>query len=73
MAKNKSQDNEKSEKPKYIFDPKPCPRCRQYNSIAVSTQGNIQYRKCKTPICLGNNFSVRGRPAEQPKAEEKQI
>lgn len=59
------------EKPKYIFDRKACDRCGQYNSVATSTQGNIQYRKCKTPICCGHNFSVRGRPAEQQKAEEK--
>lgn len=28
-----------------------CPRCGATDTIATSTQTNIQYRKCQRPIC----------------------
>lgn len=28
-----------------------CPRCASTNTIAVSTQGGVQYRKCRSVVC----------------------
>ena len=28
-----------------------CPRCGGTQTRAVSTQGNVQYRKCQAPVC----------------------
>lgn len=37
-----------------------CPRCRGANTEAYSTKGNIQYRRCRQPVCRWN-YSVRAR------------
>ena len=43
----------------YEFPKEPCDRCGSFNTHAVSTQENIQYRQCDHPICR-NNFKVIG-------------
>lgn len=37
----------------------PCPRCKVSNTLATSTRGSIQLRKCQQPICQ-NTFKVSG-------------
>jgi len=49
---------------KYAFpNASQCPRCRTYNTVATSTKGNKQYRKCRR--CIGGwNYCVTGVPVE---------
>lgn len=50
-----------SEELKYSFPTKSrCPRCQGTQTKAVSTQGNIQYRKCTAPVCQ-KAFTVKGK------------
>lgn len=62
MAKAKKKPtkrvNKKTAKPDQVAQApkeKPqCPRCGSRNTIAVSTRGVIQYRKCRVVICRWN-------------------
>ena len=36
-----------------------CPRCGATDTLATSTKGDVQYRKCQRPVCRFK-FSVRG-------------
>lgn len=48
----------------YVFDRgRQCPRCRGWDTVATSTQGNVQYRRCRAPICQ-HRYAVVGRPVE---------
>lgn len=38
-----------------------CPRCGTLDTEARSTQGDIQYRRCKRGVCR-HAYSVVGRP-----------
>lgn len=41
-----------TEKKEICFARNPkCPRCGASDTVAVSTTGIIQYRKCRVPIC----------------------
>ena len=48
------------EKVKYAFpNASQCPRCRTHDTIATSTKGNKQYRRCRR--CIGGwNYCVTG-------------
>ncbi len=37
----------------------PCPRCQAMDTVATSTQGQVQYRRCTRAICR-ENFKVIG-------------
>jgi Zn ribbon nucleic-acid-binding protein len=51
------------EKPRYVFkSPVRCPRCQAPDTIATSTQGEVQWRKCQRPVCR-HTFKVIGEPA----------
>jgi len=47
-------------KTKFVFSGQRCPRCNGLNTIAVSTQGRIQYRQCRAVICR-HKYAVRGK------------
>lgn len=36
-----------------------CPRCGGVNTIATSTQGRVQFRRCNNPVCR-NRFKAAG-------------
>lgn len=50
-----------------------CPACRGYMTYATSTQGPIQYRKCKRVGCIHhhNAFTVRRQKLGEKGAEAK--
>lgn len=52
--------DEKKEKITYSFPTQSrCPRCRTTDTIATSTQGKIQYRRCLRAICR-HTYTVIG-------------
>lgn len=70
MAKNRRQNTEvgtqnteqpamSTDKVKYWFDTH-CTRCGSVDTVAVSTQGNIQYRKCRAAVCRNAGQDGRG-------------
>ena len=36
-----------------------CPRCRAVDTLATSTQQNVQYRQCQRAVCR-YRYAVRG-------------
>lgn len=57
----------------FVFPPHPpCPRCHQNNNTAKRTDSlrGIQYRQCRTPICCGYRFPVKGQWVEHAEAQE---
>jgi len=47
-------------KGRYLFPRSvPCPRCGAMDTVAYSTKGRVQYRRCRRPVCR-RNFTVRG-------------
>jgi hypothetical protein len=44
--------------PVYVFDGR-CPRCKTNDSDIVSTDGNIQNRICRRPVCR-QEFTAQG-------------
>lgn len=60
----------KKQKPIYSFPTRSiCPRCGSSQTQAYSTQGQIQYRKCLSPICR-HNYSVRGKRIKQKRKKQ---
>jgi len=50
----------KKKKKKFSFpSASRCPRCKSIKTLALSTQGNVQYRKCQVPICR-HTYKVLG-------------
>jgi len=44
----------------YVFPTKSrCPRCGTTDTVATSTQGAVQYRRCRRGICR-HKYAVRG-------------
>ena len=57
---NEANEEEKK-KPQYAFPSKSrCPRCQTTDTVATSTQKNVQYRQCQRAICR-QKFSVLGK------------
>jgi hypothetical protein len=57
----------KKKDPEYVFPKNAiCPRCKTTDNYVTSTQGQIQYRKCRRGICR-ERFSVGGRLAKKTK------
>lgn len=56
-----SKEHTNNNTPKWVFskEDRTCPRCRGSNTEAYSTKGNIQYRRCRSPVCR-KRYSVRG-------------
>ena len=50
-------------------DPRHCPRCGSWNTVAVSTQGRIQYRKCRNAICRFGFKAIRGEDQDEISTE----
>ncbi len=49
-------------KPQYYFPSKvKHDRCGTTNNIVTSTQGSVQYRKCRVPTCTHDPFAVFGK------------
>lgn len=46
-----------------------CPRCGSFDTEAYSTQGKIQYRRCRAAICRWR-YSVRGVKIKTNKKKE---
>jgi len=55
-----------------------CPRCRGCNTRAVSTQKNVQYRKCMAPVCqkkytvIGTRVAAKDSVDRKPRCGERQ-
>lgn len=64
--KNKNTDASPPDKARYDFSHGlRCPRCKTLDTLARSTQGNIQYRRCLRATCQSNNrgaYTVVGKP-----------
>ena len=57
MNKLKGQ---KGEKKAFAFPTKvKCPRCGALDTVAYSTKGRTQYRKCRRSVCR-KTFSIQG-------------
>ena len=54
---------------RYVFPtPSKCPRCQTVDTEAYSTQGNIQYRRCRRAICR-HRYHVIGTPIKRKEIE----
>jgi Zn ribbon nucleic-acid-binding protein len=61
MEKIMEDNSKKKRKRLYSFPTvAACPRCRGTDTIVTSTQKNVQYRKCRSAICL-QRFTVVGK------------
>jgi len=60
-AKSEERPVDRALKTKWSFPTQSrCPRCGGLNTVAVSTKKNIQYRQCRSAICL-KRYPVRGK------------
>ena len=51
----------------YVFPtPSKCPRCKTIDTEAYSTNGNIQYRRCRRAVCR-HRYSIFGTPVKKKK------
>lgn len=61
-AMDQCQPQTSSEPTVYDFSHgKRCPRCKTTDTVARSTQGRVQYRRCLRAVCR-KTYSVVGRP-----------
>ena len=59
-AAAEEQKKAEEQEPKYAFPTAVrCPRCSGVNTVALSTQGPVQYRACRHPLCR-YHFKVVG-------------
>ena len=57
-------------RPVYVFAGQQCPRCRGWDTVATSTQGDVQYRRCRAVVCQ-HRYAVVGRLVEDRDKQDK--
>lgn len=75
-AETKPKETVKKKGKRYVFPRQgdiKCPECGLCETVATSTQGPIQHRKCTraVPICTHPSFKVKGREVKEKPPEEK--